>query len=185
MSTRQFRNSVPALLFFALVFTLIGPSRSALAQAGLQPEGHTVLPGDTWLALAWRYGVAEQEIRDLNPQMNRQREPVIGREILVPAGSAGNESQGILVPSTGGGLIELGVLNGKNPWFLALLNSHTSPYTPQLSQPLYIPVNGIIPRELPADFTTSELAQMNSVRSAHEAVLLPNNKVARKLFLSK
>jgi murein DD-endopeptidase MepM/ murein hydrolase activator NlpD len=91
--------------------------------------------------------------------MNRQREPVIGREILVPAGSAGNESQGILVPSTGGGLIELGVLNGKNPWFLALLNSLSSPYTPQLSQPLYIPVNGMIPRELPADFTSLDFLE--------------------------
>lgn len=159
MSTRQFRDSIPALFLFGLIFSLIGQSGSALAQAGPQPEGHYVLPGDTWLALSWRYGLTEAEIRDLNPQMNRQREPVIGREILVPAGSAGNESQGILIPSTGSGLIELGALNGKSPWFLALLNGLTSPYTPQLSRPLYIPVNGIIPRELPADFNSLDLLE--------------------------
>lgn len=114
----------------------------------------TILPGDTWTALAYRYG---QDVQAVNPQLNRQRQPTIGREILLPPDSA--ERQGVLLRTGDGGLLETAVRQNTSPWAIARQNDLPSPYRPLLYQPLFLPGGDAPPKDLPAGFETLELSQ--------------------------
>lgn len=138
------------LLIFGLGCVL-GCSLPVSAQA---PSTQLVLPGDTWTALAFRYGA---DVQALNPHMNQQRQPTIGTEIVVPTGA---EQLGKLVRTDDGGLLATAVLNQTSPWAIALQNGLSHPYQPTFYQPLFLPDGETPPRDLPVGFDSLELSQL-------------------------
>ncbi|MBK7896650.1 MAG: peptidoglycan DD-metalloendopeptidase family protein [Anaerolineaceae bacterium] len=119
-----------------------------------------VQPGDSWAALAVRFQVDETALHELNPQMNPQRQPAIGTELVLPETA---------VPQTGifrrpwGNLWATAVAHNSSPWAIALRNGAPNPYRPALYQPIFIPAAEGTPRELPAGFATLEVSQLVGV----------------------
>lgn len=119
-----------------------------------------IQPGDSWAALAVRFQVEEAALHGLNPQMNPQRQPAIGTEIVLPETA---------VPQTGiflrpwGNLWETAVSHNRSPWAIALRNGQPTPHRPTLYQPIFIPAADVTPRELPAGFATLEVSQLVGV----------------------
>ena len=140
------------LLLLAAALPVAG---RANAQAGtpapLSPL--VVAPGDTWTALALRYGTDEVTLRALNPHLNGQRQPAVGRTVALPAGVV--ERAGRLLRPNDGGLLQMAARVGQSPWALSQANTLSHPYRPTLFRPLLLPGQGII-RELPAGFLALE-----------------------------
>lgn len=119
---------------------------------------HVVRPGDTWRALAWRYGVAEEALRAAHPHPNPLRQPVIGDTIQIPA--AGGQRNGRIIHSDAGGLLRLAVRTNQNPWALALANGVAHPARPLFWRPIFVGGGETPPRDLPAGFTSLELSRV-------------------------
>ena len=141
-------------LIFLLLFPLFFLAIPAQGQA---PETAALLvqPGDTWLALSWRYGVSTADLQALNPHPNRQRQPVIGDTIRVPATA---ERLGKLDSGAMGGVLATAVRHGVSPWQVAWDNGLPSPHHPALGRPLFIAIGNVPPRQLPPLFTSLELS---------------------------
>jgi murein DD-endopeptidase MepM/ murein hydrolase activator NlpD len=137
------------LLF--LFFALLSGEWVAQAQAM-----HEVQPGDTWLALAYRYGLPAADLQAANPHMNQMRQPTIGTTLTIPAGSSSN---GRLLRPHNGNLMATAVTLHTSPWQLALQNGLASPHRPPLYQPIYQPGGEQPPKELPIGINTLELSQ--------------------------
>ena len=118
---------------------------------------HVILPGDTWQAVAWQYGVEEGLVRHANHNMNMMRQPAIGTEIIVPSANPDSTYRGRLVRSESKGIYELAAEYKLSPWQWSILNGLNSPYSPLLNQLIFIPDEGSVPRELPPAFTSFEL----------------------------
>jgi murein DD-endopeptidase MepM/ murein hydrolase activator NlpD len=115
------------------------------------PTTLTILPGDTWTALAYRYG---RDLQSANPHPNRQRQPTIGATIALPPDSA--EQMGVLLRSGDGGLLATAVRHQTSPWAIAHQNGLPSPYRPLAFQPLFLPGGDAPPRDLPVGFASLE-----------------------------
>ena len=132
---------------------------AAVPRAGAQEGGsHAVQPGDTWRALAWRYGVEEAALRAAHPHPNPLRQPVIGDTIQIPA--AGEQRNGALFRSGAGGLLQLAARTNQNPWALALANGIEHPHRPLFWRPIFVAGGATPPRDLPAGFRSLELSQV-------------------------
>ena len=118
---------------------------------------HTVQPGDTWAALAWRYNVEEQTLRSANPHPNRQRQPAIGSVILVPDPAA-HENTGRIY-SGQGGLIQQAAKVGASPWQVAIINAMDSPYEPLLYKPIFLPAGEDSPQQFPITVRSLEVSR--------------------------
>ena len=110
-----------------------------------------VQPGDTWLALSWRYGVSTAELQALNPHPNLQRQPVIGDVLLVPATA---ERRGKLDSTATAGVLATAVRHGVSPWQIAADNGLPLPSTPTFGRPLFIATGEEPPRQYPPLFTS-------------------------------
>jgi murein DD-endopeptidase MepM/ murein hydrolase activator NlpD len=130
---------------------------------GQTTEPYVVQPGDTWAALAMRYGVEQSALKTLNPHLNAARQPVIGRPFVLPQGAA--ERAGRMIRPNDGGLLQTAATYGFSPWGLAGLNDLASPYRPPLYRPLYLPGEGTI-RDLPPGIKSLELSQVPAVPGA-------------------
>ena len=140
------------LFFVTLSLALLSPT--VWAQDNYQP--HLVQPGDTWAALALRYGLDEASLRAR--QMNQQREPTIGQTIQLPTESA--ERKGQLIRVFAGGLLATAVRTHTSPWQIALQNKLTSPHQPTFYQPIFIPGGNTPPKDLPLGLNSLELSQI-------------------------
>ncbi|HIP73582.1 MAG TPA: LysM peptidoglycan-binding domain-containing protein [Anaerolineae bacterium] len=118
---------------------------------------HTIAPGDTWTALAYRYNLPEETLRAANPHMNRQRQPVIGTTIAIPETAV--SQNGRLLRTNDGDLLATAVALNTSPWTLALQNNMVSPYRPPLYRPLYLPGGAEPPKDLPPSVTSLEVSQ--------------------------
>jgi hypothetical protein len=127
----------------------------ANAQETAAPADHAVYPGDTWAALAARYGA---DVQAANPHLNQQRQPTIGTAVTLPPESV--ERNGRFLRSDAGGLLALAAQQQASPWTIARQNDLPHPYHPLFYQPLLLPGGDEPPRDLPAGFTTLELSQM-------------------------
>lgn len=118
---------------------------------------HTVHVGDTWLALAYRYGVPVADLQAANPQLNRQRQPVMGTAVAIPAFHG--EQLGVLARPYGNALATAVRLN-HSPWQLALHNGLETPHRPLLYAPLFAPGGDAPPQEWPVGMAGLELSQL-------------------------
>ncbi|WP_374686782.1 peptidoglycan DD-metalloendopeptidase family protein [Promineifilum sp.] len=146
------KTALTLLLALAAILAYASPSSARQAEP---PASLAVQPGDTWAALALRFGVAAEALRALNPHMNTQRQPAIGATLTLPAGAV--ERPGGLVRPNEGGLLHTAARAGLSPWALARLNGLSSPYRPTFYRPLYRPGEGVI-RDLPAGFASLEVS---------------------------
>lgn len=142
------------VLAFLILGTTIYLAIATTAKAA-QSLMYLVEPGDTWAALAMRFGAEERELRELNPQFNASRQPAIGATIRLPDDAT--ERLGRLERDGNPGLLEVALENNVSPWSLATLNDLESPYRPTFFRPLFVPVDGTI-RDLPPGIDSLELA---------------------------
>lgn len=143
------------LIVGLMVWVMVWGAQSTTAQENRIM--HTVHVGDSWLALAYRYGVTVADLQAANPQVNRQRQPVMGTAVAIPG--SGGERMGVLVRPYGNVLTTAVDLN-QSPWQLALHNGLESPYRPLLYAPLLAPGGETPPREWPVGITGLELSQL-------------------------
>ncbi len=141
----------------ALILSLLLCSVLAAVGRGVraQPSPYTVLPGDTWVALAMRFDVEESELRRLNPHFNTSRQPTIGTAITLPENAT--ERSGQLVRSGNESLLSTAIRRRQSPWAIAALNGLGSLYRPLFYRPLFVPGDGII-RDLPPGIESLELS---------------------------
>lgn len=137
---------------FWFLLTLSG---AGVVRAQDTAVAHTVQPGETWAALAAQTGTAVPVLQQLNPHMNRQRQPTIGDGVWLPNVAA---TAGQLVRIQAGGVLATAVAHNLSPWQLALQNEPRHPYAPLLYHALLLPGSQPV-RELPAGFTSLELSQ--------------------------
>ncbi|MCA9973125.1 MAG: LysM peptidoglycan-binding domain-containing protein, partial [Anaerolineales bacterium] len=120
-------------------------------------RAHLVQPGDTWDALARRYGLAPADLAPLQG-VNPQREPVIGAVLALP--DSGVEHAGALWRTADGSLLATALRFNRNPWAVALQNDLRHPYHPLAYQPLFLPGGAAPPRDLPVGFTQLDLSHV-------------------------
>ncbi|MCP4220068.1 MAG: M23 family metallopeptidase, partial [bacterium] len=142
-------------LWAVVALLLTGLSISALAARAQGTRPFPIQPGDTWSALAFRFGVEEAALRESYGHINRQRQPVIGETLLLPDGA---EQMGKLIRPFAGGLLETAVTHNLSPWTVALQNQR-SPYQPLFYGPLFLP-SSTPPRDLPVGFEGLELSKI-------------------------
>ena len=140
---------VICLLLLALPAAHLG----AVGQSA--PTGQTVAPGDTWVALAARYGADEATLHALNPRLNRGQQPAIGESVNLPPNAT--PRAGRLIRPNDGGLLQTAARFGLSPWTLAAANTLSSPYWPTLYRPLLLPGDGDF-RDLPPGIDALEVS---------------------------
>ena len=92
------------ILLFLATALVAAPSVAARQTDAPPAVTHLVEPGDTWVALAARYGADEATLRALNPHLNSRRQPAIGSEVALPPGAT--VRTGALVRVNDGGLLQ-------------------------------------------------------------------------------
>lgn len=147
------------MLLFALLIWL-GARPQAMAAQTTTSVSHLVQPGDTWAAIAWRYGLDASSLKISYGHINRRRQPPIGTVLLLP--ETGVERHGLLVRPMGS-MLKTAVSHNLSPWTLTRLNGLSSPYDPLLAQLLFVPAGNQPVQELPAGFTTLEFSQIPAV----------------------
>jgi murein DD-endopeptidase MepM/ murein hydrolase activator NlpD len=137
------------LLLLALLLACPAAARQA------EPLSQPVAPGDTWVALAARYGTDVVTLHALNPHLNRAQQPTIGATVNLPPDAS--PRRGRLLRANDGGLLQTAARAGLSPWALAAANATGSPYRPTLYRPLLLSGDGEI-RDLPPGIETLELS---------------------------
>lgn len=140
------------LILFLLLFLGLAAGEKVTTA---QPSPYTILPGDTWVALAMRSNVEESELHRLNPHFNTARQPTIGTSITLPENVA--ERSGQLARPGYESILDTAVRLRQPPWAIAVLNGLESPYRPNLYRPLFIPGDGMI-RDFPPGIDSLELS---------------------------
>ena len=145
------------LLCLLLAGTLLpaAAGKPALAQA---QRTHLVQPGETWVALAWRYGLSPADLARAYPHLNRQRQPAIGATLLLP--DTGVERTGLLIRSGDGGSLATAARHGTSIWTVPIENAVAHPYRPLFYRPLFVAGGDEAPRDLPPGFNNLELSQV-------------------------
>ena len=151
--------SVTRLLVVVVSVLVIYPIRITQAQEELPSILHLVEAGDTWAALSRRYNIDEREIIAANRTINRQRQPAIGKQIIIPT-VENMESMGTLITRNDGGLLQLAVANDLSPWLLALTNNQSHPNYPLLYRPIVLPDEKSHIRQLPVGLDSLELSSI-------------------------
>lgn len=152
VSINKFRHILPTLVALLPLSMML-----TAAVQDTAPTPHFVEPGDTWQALAWRYGVTDEELQRVNPHPNPLLQPTIGATVLIPVGTAAPRPNGRVVRLFEGGLLSYAAGQGLNPWRVAVENGLVSPYRPLYFQPVYVPGDRPL-RELPDGFLSLELS---------------------------
>jgi len=137
---------------------IIATEPTAAAQETGDGLLHVVEPGDTWQALAWRYGVDVESLQVANPHPNSQRQPAIGQTVTIPR-TGQIEASGTIANSNDGGLLQLSAVAGVRPWSVAINNGLISPYQPLLYRTIFLEAGNESPRQLPAGMRSLEVSQ--------------------------
>jgi murein DD-endopeptidase MepM/ murein hydrolase activator NlpD len=144
------------LVLFSLLLgpRVVGPGPAAMTTDWVS---HQVEPGETWYALAWRYGVSAHALQLENGHPNRQQQPAIGAVIRVPPSERWPAAYTLSPP--GGGLLRAAAEARTSVWRLALANEVAHPFRPVHSRTLFLPGGSEGAVELPAGVTALELSQ--------------------------
>ena len=153
IATRKFMR------LFALMVVFAAPAGTGTVQAGTESAQtlHLVQPGDTWTALAIRYSVAREALKEANPHPNPARNPIIGDTVNVPATEEG-QRLGDLHRVNDGGLLALAVRSNISPWQLAAQNGIANPFRPLHYRAILVSGGESPPRDLPLGFQSLELS---------------------------
>lgn len=146
-------------LSLAMAIIVLFSAAPLTAQEETGDVSHLVQPGDTWAALAWRYGVDEQALRAANPHPNRQMQPAIGQAVAVPE-SLQAEWLGGIVNGDDGGLLQLAAAAGANPWLISIVNGLPNPYHPLLFRTIFVPGGNTPPKQFPAGTGRLEVSRV-------------------------
>ncbi|MFW6042208.1 MAG: LysM peptidoglycan-binding domain-containing M23 family metallopeptidase [Chloroflexota bacterium] len=151
----------PAVVAVLILFTYLALPADLFGQDNGQtpPPAHVVEPGDTWQALAYRYGLSIEQLQAVNPHPNPRRQPVIGDTIDLPA-EAGPPRSGMIVAGHEGGVLQSAARHQLNPWYLAHTNGLRNPFRPLFQRPLFVPGGEGAPRQLPPGFQQLELSRV-------------------------
>jgi murein DD-endopeptidase MepM/ murein hydrolase activator NlpD len=140
---------------------LLGKVSATAAQEESGPFQHLVMPGDTWTALAWRYGIHEEYLRSSNPHPNKQWQPAIGKFVSIPNdGDVLTSQTGMLHGSNSDSLLEIAVQQKQNLWSLAVLNGLEHIWQPLLMRPIFAPDETSMPKQFPPGFHSLELMSL-------------------------
>ncbi len=152
-------RQVTLLLLVLSILAWSGTASWDAAAASQEADGLevTVQPGDTWSALALRYGQSQQALQALNRHINTAREPSIGSVIQVPASAPARS--GRLIRSGDGGFLATAVRQDINPWTVALANSLITPYRPGHYRATYVPDATGTMSDLPLGLLSMEMSQ--------------------------
>jgi murein DD-endopeptidase MepM/ murein hydrolase activator NlpD len=148
---------------FLICLALGGLSSTAHAQEQIiavqdfQEPAVPITLGDTWLALAKRFGTSAQALAAHNGAVNLQRQPAVGTSIVLPAINEA-ERYGRLLRPFAGGTLELALLNNRSPWAIVQQNDLRHPYLPLFYTPIFLSDGSSPPRELPAGLEAFDLA---------------------------
>jgi len=156
--SRKHRTAIVIILSLLCSLASLGLNQHALAQEEPLISKHVVNPGDTWRALALRYGVSESQLWTVNRILNTQRQPPIGSELLVARMDDSGEKRGRLLHADGQGLLEISSRHNNDPWQIATLNNLASPYSTPLGRTLFFPDDSSLPRVLPVGFDSLEIS---------------------------
>ncbi len=138
---------------YLLLLALLTVRAVTAQQAPLASQ--IIAPGDTWVALAARYGADVATLHVLNPRLNRGQQPAIGETLNLPPDAP--PRAGRLIRPNDGGLLQTAARFGLSPWTLAAANTLRSPYWPTLYRPLLLPGDGDF-RDLPPGIDALELS---------------------------
>lgn len=155
-------SAVLAMAVLALVLALVAkPARAQDAAT------HDVAPGDTWAALAYRYGVAPDALWAANDVINVGREPIIGATIRIPRPGGGamgeGERNGALIRPIHRSRLLTALRHTLPPVDLEMANP---PGDAPLLHPdiaLFVAHGSALPRDLPPTFTTLDLSRVPAV----------------------
>jgi hypothetical protein len=135
----------PLLLLTALLLLLPPPGAESDDEGALP---HAVQPGDTWAALALRYGTTPATLHALNPSPNRLQEPAIGGQVLRP--DQPEQTGHLLRPLPGSSLTLTALAHALPPAQLLEAVSATWPLPHLLPwSAVLLPDPVAIPRDLP------------------------------------
>ena len=115
--------------------------------------------GDTWTALSLRFQVPRETLLTLNPQMNQAQQPAPGQRLFLPDLPL-PERIGRFQRLHTESLLALALRQGLSPYQLAAANALPDPYVAPLNQPILIPDESTIVRELPAGFASLQLSRL-------------------------
>ena len=144
------------LLFFVILWSFTAAASPPLHAQPLPT--HTVLPGDTWEALACRYGLTAAALQATNPYPNPLRQPAIGSTITLPAQPAFDQPGQMM--RTAGSALNLSLQTGQNLYQLAHDNGLTDPILPTFYRPLVAAGGEQPPRDLPVGINSLELSHI-------------------------
>lgn len=145
-----------AVLCILLAAAALPPPFSPL-QAQPLPT-HTVLPGDTWDALAWRYGFDAAALQATTPYPNPLRQPVIGSTLTLPGQPPLNRPG--QMSRTRGSVLNLALQSGQNVYQLARDNGLADPVLPTFYRPLFAAGGEQPPRDLPVGLTSLDVSHL-------------------------
>lgn len=153
-----FMLRVRICLFLCVVVfaAALPPPRSPLYAQALPT--HTVLPGDTWDALAWRYDLDAAALQAHSPHPNTLRQPVIGSTITLP-GQPAVDRRGI-VQRTSGSSLDLALATGQNVYHLARANGLVDPLLPTFYRAIGAETGNQPPRDWPVGVSSLELSHL-------------------------
>jgi murein DD-endopeptidase MepM/ murein hydrolase activator NlpD len=155
VSVRKWYIFVMPLLFWLVTVSVSGGQDQPL------PVSYLIQPGDTWTALALGYGQNRDTLQAQSGHLNKAREPVIGRTIMLSPDV--NRRSGRLIRSNHGGFLQTSVLENQPLWELAVGNQIEHPFRPQLYQPILIQDEDSYPVDLPAGLSSLELSHSSPV----------------------
>lgn len=150
------RVSIRIFLFLSVVAAVFPPPHSPLYAQALPT--HTVLPGDTWEALAWRYGLDAAALQASFPHPNTLRQPVIGSTIILPAQPV-IDRRGVM-QRTSGSSLNLALATGQNIYHLAYTNGLTDPLLPTFYKAIGAETSEQLPRDWPVGISSLELSHL-------------------------
>ena len=146
------RSTLYLAILTALAAALMTSGRTAAQTESLT---HLVSPGDSWHALALRFGTTVEALQLANPHPNPFREPVIGRTVTVPNPILPEQSGTLVVDDRS--ILQLSAESGVPAYELALRNGISHPAAIRGETPLLVP-SGQTVRSYPAGFTDLELS---------------------------
>ena len=144
-------------VFIFVLLMISGINTQTTAAQTADAVSHVVQPGDTWAALAWRYGLDAASLQQTYGHMNRQRQPTIGSTLLLP--NTGIDRTGEIIRPLAS-VLKTAVSHNLSPWSIIQGNNLQSPYQPLLYRLIFIPNENQAVREYPIGFAQLELSQI-------------------------